>query len=250
MPLFVYLYFRPDQRRVAVAGLLAATAITYTANSSGPLMCFLSGLIGLAVWPLRQKMRRVRWAMVAGLFGLMFLMKAPIWYTLAKVSDFAGGDGWYRSYLMQQCFKHFSDWWLMGTNDTTEWAVTYMPWGGADLCNVYVSIAATEGLASLALFVLILVQCFRKLGLALKAAEEVLPEPIALLWCLGCVLFAHVCTLFSVTYWDQMFVIWWGFLAMISSATSSILAGLTSPEMVEDAPENSFEENLAGNATR
>jgi hypothetical protein len=33
-------------------------------------------------------------------------------------------------------------------------------------------------------------------------------------------LFAHVVTLFSVTYWDQMHVAWWGLLAIISSVTS------------------------------
>ncbi|MGD0812280.1 MAG: hypothetical protein ABSA83_01640 [Verrucomicrobiota bacterium] len=224
MPLFVWWFFRPGQRRIAVAGLLAATAITFTANSSGPLMAYLSGLIGLAFWPLRKDMRRVRRGIVAALVVLALVMKAPIWYILAKVSDVTGGDGWYRSYLMEQCFNHFSDWWLTGTDDTSGWAAALMPWGGADLCNIYVACAATGGLACLVCFVLVLVWCFQYLGRALNAARVSLSENEGLLWCCGCVLFAHVCTLFSITYWDQFFVIWWGFLAMISSVTSSILA--------------------------
>jgi hypothetical protein len=224
MPLYVCLFFGHVQRRAAIAGLIAATAITYTANSSGPLMAYLSGLVGLAFWPLRKDMRRVRWAIVVAVLGLAIFMNAPIWYILAKVSDIAGGDGWYRSYLMEQCCKHFSDWWLLGTDNTANWAATGMPWGGADLCNLYVSCAAGAGLGGLILIILLLVRCFSYLGLALKTARDILPESEGLLWCCGCVLFAHVCTLFSVTYYDQIIVVWWGLLAMISSVTSSILA--------------------------
>ena len=215
MPLFVWLIFKRDRRRVAVAGLIAATAITYTSNSSGPLMAYLSGLVGLAFWPLRKDMRTVRWGIVVALVGLALVMKAPIWYLLAKVSDITGGDGWYRSYLMEQCFNHVSDWWLMGTDKTGDWAATQMSWGGADLCNIYVS-------------------CFSYLGLALESARDSLAQSEGLLWCCGCILFAHVCTLFSVTYFDQLFVVWWGFLAMISGVTAEMLERVPSPELVDD----------------
>jgi hypothetical protein len=100
---------------------------------------------------------------------------------------------------MEQCFNHMSDWWLLGTNDTSAWASTGMWWGGADLCNVYVSYAAGAGMAGLVLIILVLVRCFSYLGLALKTAADNLPESVGLLWCCGCVLFAHVCTFFSNT---------------------------------------------------
>ena len=120
-----------------------------------------------------------------------------------------------------------------------------MSWGGADLCNVYVSCAAGAGLAGLVLFILLLVRCFSYLGLALKAARDSLPQSEGLVWCCGSILFAHVCALFSNTYFDQLFVIWWGFLAMISSATSSILAQPAPTEVDEGALEASAEEILA-----
>jgi hypothetical protein len=224
MPLFVNLLFTPGRRGIAIAGLFAATAITFTSNSSGPLMAYLSGLVGLAFWPLRKDMQRVRWGIVALLVALTLVMKAPIWYILSKVSEITGGDGWSRSYLMEQCFNHTSDWWLLGTSNTIGWASTGMPWGGADLCNFYVFCAAEAGLGGLILIILLLVRCFSYLGLALKTARDTLPQSEGLLWCCGCILFAHVCALFSVAYWDQLFVTWWGFLAMISSVTSSILA--------------------------
>jgi hypothetical protein len=237
VPLFVYLLSRRDQRTVAVAGLVAASAMTYTSNSSGPMMAYLSGLVGLAFWPLREKMRLVRLGIVAVLVGLVIFMKAPIWYLLAKVSDITGGDGWARSYLMEQCFNHIHDWWLLGTANTGNWAATQMVWGGADLCNIYVSCAAGAGMAGLILIILVLTRCFSYLGLALKTARESVPESEGLLWCCGTVLFAHVCTLFSNTYFDQLFVVWWGFLAMISSATSAILAQPLAAEISESGVE-------------
>jgi hypothetical protein len=234
MPFFVSLFFRGGRRRVAVAGLIAATAITYTSNSSGPLMAYLSCLVGLAFWPMRQDMRRVRWGIVAALVGYDLLSKAPIWYIFSKISDITGGDGWYRSYLMEQCWKHFSDWWLMGTSDTSTWGATLMTWGGADLCNIFVSCAASAGLGSLILFILLLVLCFRSLGVALQVSRETLPRVEGLLWCLGCALFAHIITQFSVTYYDQLWVVWWGLLAMISSVSSELLEHAPVKELVED----------------
>jgi hypothetical protein len=222
-PLFIGLSFMAGQRRIASVGVIAATAITYSSNSSGPLMAYLSGLVGLLFWPLRREMRPVRWGLVLILVALALVMKAPIWYLAAKISALTGGDGWHRSYLMEQCFRHFSEWWLAGTSDTADWAITQMTWGGADITNMYVCCAAEAGLVSLMLFILILVRCFRGLGAALCAARQAAPQAEGLLWCLGTVLFAHVVTLFSVTYWDQMHVVWWGFLAMISSVTSAII---------------------------
>jgi hypothetical protein len=61
-------------------------------------------------------------------------------------------------------------------------------------------------------------------------------------WGLGAALFAHVVALFSVSYFDQIHVIWWGSLAIISSSTADFLAStnpvpvepeMTDPEMSE-----------------
>ena len=241
MPLFVWLLFKHGQRPVAVAGLIAATVITYTSNSSGPLMAYLSGLIGLVFWPLRRNTRQVRWGIVFALIVLALVMKAPIWYLLSKISDITGGDGWYRSHLMEECYNHFSDWWIMGTDNTTDWGATQMPWGGADLCNLFVSCSVNAGLGGLILIILVLVRCFSYLGLALKKARDSLSQSEGLLWCCACVLFAHLCTLFSVTYWDQLFVTWWGFLAMVSSVTSELLERTPATEPVAIVPEPALE---------
>lgn len=222
LPLFVALFYTRQKRSFAVVGLVAATVITYTSNSSGPLMAYLSSLLALAFWRLRERMRTVRWGIVAALVGYGLLSKAPIWYLFSKISDLTGGDGWHRSYLMEQCFNHFSDWWLAGTTKTGDWAAAQMSWGGADLTNQYVSCAAGAGLASLVLFILILVLSFRHIGAARRLARVSAPQDEMLLWCLGAMLFSHVVTQFSVTYFDQFHVVWWGGLALISTATASL----------------------------
>jgi hypothetical protein len=221
VPLFVGLFMVNRQRwAAAAAGIVAATVMTYTSNSSGPLMAYVSGLVALVFWQKRKDMRTVRRGLAAILIALAIVMKAPIWYLIAKISSLTGGDGWHRAFLMDQCYQHFFDWWLMGTDDTSKWAVTMMSWGGADITNQYVSCAANAGLASLILFIIILVRCFRNLGLALIVARQTNSGAEPLFWCLGCALFAHVVTIFSVTYWDQMYVAWWGLLAIISSVTA------------------------------
>jgi hypothetical protein len=222
MPLFAGLFLMPGKRAASVMGFSAATAITYTSNSSGPLLAYLSCIIALAFWPLRKDMRRVRRGIVFVLIGYTLASKAPVWYIFSKISDITGGDGWHRSYLMDQCFRHIADWWLAGTEDTSAWAVTHMAWGGADITNEYVSCAANAGLGSLVLFILILVRCFGNLGRTLFVFKKAPLYAEALVWCLGCALFGHVVTLFSVTYFDQMQVVWWGFLAVLASVTGTV----------------------------
>lgn len=238
IPLFACLYATKPQRRLLAAGaIIAATAITYSSNCSGPLMSYLSSWVGLAFWPAREQMRRVRWCLVIGLFVLSLVMNSPIWYVMAKISAITGGDGWSRSYLMDQCFKHFSDWWTMGTSDTSAWAATTMAWGGADLCNAYVSAAAAGGLSALVSFILLLVFCFGNLGSARKAASLDPSKNQEIFWCMGCVLFSHVMVLFSVTYWDQMSTIWWGTIAMIASISSSSFRTAPAVEGLEETDE-------------
>jgi hypothetical protein len=233
LPLFLGLY-NTIMRRIAIIGLISAAVITYTSNSSGPLIAFLSGIVGWLFWPWRRGMKTVRWGILAALVGLHVSMKVPVWFIISKMADLTGGDGWHRSYLIDQAIRHFPDWWLMGTSQTRDWMPTVLVDGQADLTDLYVSAGTGGGLIALVFLVLILVRCFRSLGQSIeqvreRAVEETAARPELLeaekmLWCLGCALFAHVVTLFSVTYFDQMHVVWWGLLATISSATASVLA--------------------------
>ena len=228
LPIFVMMLPNRDNRRAAVVGIFSGIAIVYTSNSSGPLMGLLGGVSALLFWPWRQNMRRIRWGIVTALVLLHLVMKAPVWFLIAKISDITGGDGWYRSQLIDQFFKHFSDWWLCGTSETGDWMPTGLwdPKTGkvsADMTNQYVACGVNGGLCSLWVYVLIIVRCFRQLGNAAKIIKPHFQNDERMLWGIGATLFAHAFAIISVTYWDQMYVPWWGLLGIISALTGDIL---------------------------
>jgi hypothetical protein len=241
MPLFAGFLLSSQRRGVLIAGLFAAAAITYTSNSSGPLMAFMTGLIALSFWRWRRDMKVVRWSIVLVLLGLHIVMKAPVWFIIARLADLTGGDGWFRAKLIDQFLRHFSDWWLIGTSKTGDWMPTQITFANgevsADITNQYVAAGVTGGLLSLILFVLILVRCFRGLGIELREARDGAIKTEILFWCFGCSLVAHVVTLFSVTYFDQMQVAWWGFLGIVASATSSVVMNPPIIELQNDDAE-------------
>src|ERR1022692_2690653 len=231
MPMFIGMYRLKSQRLTAIIGLLAATVITYTSNSSGPLMAYLSGVTAWLFWPLRRDMRMVRRGIVAVLIGLHLVMKVPVWFIFSKLGALTGGDGWHRSYLIDRFIHFFPDWWLLGTQDTSDWMPTVLAEGGADLTDPYVAAGVNGGLVCLVILILLLVRCFRYLGLAMNELRGSSSEAELFLWGMSAALFAHIVPLFSVTYWDQMHVAWWGLLAIISSSTSDVLKSARAAEI-------------------
>ena len=66
-------------------------------------------------------MRTVRWSLLGLFIALALVMKAPVWYVLAHF-DFVGGSGGYdRANLLDNCWRHIGDWWLIGTGNNWAW---------------------------------------------------------------------------------------------------------------------------------
>lgn len=122
-PLFIGLWFaRPADKVRAVVGAFSAMVVAVAAASSGALLAMMAAMAGMLVWRVRDHMRWVRWGMVIAIGVLAVLMNAPVWFIIARVSEVAGGTGWYRSYLIDQAIKHFDEWWLVGSTYTVHWA--------------------------------------------------------------------------------------------------------------------------------
>ena len=223
IPMFMSLYRFKGRSFAATVGLVAAIVITYTSNSSGPLMAALSSVVAWMFWPMRTMMKKVRWGIVLFLIFLHLSMKVPVWFIFSKLGSLTGGDGWHRSYLIDQFIHFFPDWWLLGAKSTSNWMPTVLANGSADITDFYVAAGVNGGLISLVLLILILVRCFSFLGLAMREHRLHSSDAEVLLWGLGGALFSHVVTLFSVTYWDQLFVVLWACLAIISSVTADTL---------------------------
>jgi len=146
-------------------------------------------------------------------------MKAPVWFLLGRISDVIGGGGYHRAYLIDNFVKTFSSWWLAGTSDTSTWMATTLAAGGADLTNQFVSDGVNAGLLCVVLSILVVVRCFQVSGAAMKQHASNF-EMERLLWANGATLVGSIAILFSVTYFDQMHVIWYFLLACIAGLSA------------------------------
>src|SRR5258708_36009516 len=113
----------------------------------------------------------------------------------------------------------------MGAEETSNWFPYHLvgaAGGGADITNQFVSDGINAGLIGLFLSVLLVVRCFQKLGCAIDSVRGIEPAAEKILWGLGATFTGSIAILFSVTYFDQMHVFWYFFLACISTVTASV----------------------------
>lgn len=194
IPLFVWLWGQKRSRMLAAAGLVGATSMVITSSSSTSWMAIAGSFTGLFFWPFRRRMRFFRWALVIGLTVLHLAMKAPVWALIARIDLTGSSSSFHRYYLLDQCIRHFSDWWLLGYRYYDKWG-----WDMWDLCNQFVVAALTGGLVTLVCYIAIFVRCFSAIGTARKNVEGN-PNAEWFTWCLGSVLFAHVVSHFGINY--------------------------------------------------
>lgn len=224
VPLFAWLWTVGGSRLVATAGLAASTIITVMSASSTPVLAYIAAIIGICLWPLRNHLSIIRWGLVLGLVFLALIMKAPVWFVLARIDLTGGSSGYHRAMLIDQFIKHFGDWWLIGTNTNGSWG-----WDLWDTCNQYVTEGETGGLATLVCFVAIISVAFRRLGNA-RRAEYGSPDREWYFWALGTALFAHVVAFWGIMYFDQTRMLWYAMLAIIIAATYPAVARETVTE--------------------
>lgn len=219
MPLFVGLFFKKGfPRKLAISGFVASTIITVLSHSSGPIISYLFGIIGFAVWPFRRKMRTVRWGVLAALVSLHIVMKAPVWALIGRLGDLIGGTGYHRVELIDAFMRHFGEWWLIGTKFTAHWGpfVLVSEPNMVDITNQYMLVGIEGGLLTMFLFIAIIAYSFRAIGRAIQATEGQSAFTQICLWSLGVALLGHTVSFISVSYFTQLVVFWYMLLAMIS----------------------------------
>jgi len=229
LPLFFWLWKVARSKFLAVIGMISSTVIVLSAASSTAIMALFAGVFGLCLWPFRKKMRQIRWGIVILLFSLNLVMKAPVWFLIARVDIVSGSTSYQRAYLIDQFVRHFGDWWLVGTYQSEDWGTDM--W---DHTNQFVAEGETGGLATLICFIAMISVSFAMIGKARKAVEGD-KEKEWYLWILGVLLFSHIVGYFGISYFDQTRFYWFASLAMISAATAPILASQPINETVLDA---------------
>jgi hypothetical protein len=213
VPLFYWLGRLNGHKVMASLGIAGSVLMVFFSASSTPAMALLGGLGVLALWPIRRSMRQLRWGIVLSLFVLQIVMKAPVWFLIARVQVTGASDAYDRAMLIDIFFRHFSSWWLIGA-DPAKWGNDM--W---DLCNQFVGVGETGGLGAFVFFIALFVRSFSKLGKTRKRVAGV-DKLEWLQWSIGAVMFVHILSYFGVSYYDQTAIWWYASLAMVSAAAT------------------------------
>ena len=98
---------------------------------------------------------------------------------------------------------------------------TVASWGiwAGDVTNQYLLMGVTGGIVTMLLFIAIIVIAFREVG-RLWRSHANHPFKLALSWALGVSLFVHCVMFIGVSYFGQIYLIWYLLLAMIGSMSS------------------------------
>ena len=160
-------------------------------------------------------MRRIRQGIVIVLLGLNAVMKAPVWFLIARVDLTGGSSSYHRAQLVDECIQHFRDWWLMGVKDPSSWGLDM--W---DAQNQFVNVAEAGGLLALIFLILLISRSFGRLG-DVRTRSRGDRRTAWIAWSLGAALFANVVGFFGVNYFDQSRMWWFLLLAMISTLAAT-----------------------------
>lgn len=243
LALYVSLWWRKQDRAVAALGAALCAALVLLSNSGGPVTSALAAAVGWVMWPVRNRMRLVRYAMLGVLVFLILFMKAPIWYLPFKISLIVGGGGYHRGALMESAWNDLSQWWLFGMDlrNSVNWIPYFHPLtGGADITNQFIVFAIYGGLAGLVLLVLVLSCAFSEIGRKMKLLRLFGDKPSsseALLWGLGVALSVHAVSWLGIAYFDQSWVIWLLHLSAVSAVVESVRHQGTEQLISETSPQ-------------
>lgn len=218
VPLFLSLFWQSRQaKRLAVIGLISSTIITVTSASSTSYLAYVAAVIGTCMWPARKYIRQIMWGGVFALIGLHIVMKAPVWALIGRATVFGSSTGYHRYVLIDRFIRNFDEWWLCGTSSTAHWAhESVQTW---DVSNLFVRIGVDGGLISLTFFIFVIMNCFWSIGKSLRFWENDVKTQ-RLIWAMGAALFTHIIAFIGFSYWDQLYVIFYMLLAMISTVSN------------------------------
>ena len=229
LPLFLACWWQDGRmKKWAIPGCIASTLITLTAGSAGPLSTYILAGLAFLMWPLRGRLRTIRWAAVFCLVVLHLVMKAPVWALIARVQIVPGASAYHRFNVIDTFVNHIGEWWMYGVPSTEKWG-----WMMDDVANQYCVVAKHGGLLALFLFIRILTLGFREVGLTLKETGQDRATE-RLVWGLGVMLFAHATVFFSISYYDQIKVVWYLSLGMVASARLLIQPSKVATELVPE----------------
>jgi hypothetical protein len=212
LPLIAARWWQPGFAKVEAAlGASAALVVVNCCASSTPVFGVAGAMVGAGFFALRRHTRALRWGLLAVIIALHFMMQAPVWHLISRVSAVGGSTAHFRYQLINSFINRFSEWAPLGVNSTAHWF-----WGAQDLTNFYVAQGVNGGFATFALFLAIISLAFGGVGRAWRTVESH-PAALALAWALGVSLLVHVFNFFGVSYVGTIVGLWYLTLGVIGS---------------------------------
>lgn len=241
LPMAVYLW-RVD-RNASLMGLFGTTAVVYASGSSGPIMTMLTCIAAMILWHKRRYLRMICWTGIVALFLLNFIMNDPVYYLIARIDITGGSTGYHRAALIQSAINHFGEWWLAGTDYTRHW----MPSGIAatpnhtDITNQYIAMGVMGGFGLMSVFIWVMAASFVAVARARKALrlQNAPSMDQFLVWVLGAILFGHVTTFLTISYFGQATTFLYLLIGIIGS-----LHGLRVVSLSKRSPQPSVERRI------
>jgi hypothetical protein len=229
VPIFVGLWWQGKRNRViAGLGIVGGIMMAVASASSTPIMTCGAGVLALMLWPMRHRLRIFRWTAVLGIVALSCVMKAPVWFLVARVGGSMGGSGYHRAMLIDNFIRHFGEWWLLGTQNNAAWG--FDMW---DVDNAYVGAGISGGLITFVLFLALLVYTFKRVGKSRRLVRTSRPDE-RLVWAIGASLFANAVGFFGIVYFDQSILAWYCVLAIVSATATFMVEGKQPPGELRD----------------
>jgi hypothetical protein len=219
----VCILMRRRTRLWAAAGIGSCFLISVASASSGPILAFMTGAGAVYLWRWRDKLRYIQIGTAAVLVTLHLVMKVPIWYLMARIDLAGGSTGWHRAKLIDSAIAHLNEWWLFGTDYTRHWMPSGVSWSRdhADITNYYLHLGVIGGLPLMLALVAILVMAFRLLGRRMQQMRAAGDPHEFILWCTGAALLSHSISFFSISYFDQMYALFYLTVAAVPALSRS-----------------------------
>jgi len=214
VPLFIGFASQEKSKLLLWSAVGASAFIVAATAGSTQVLTLLTVLILLCVYKWRQHTATAAWGILASLFALHIVMKAPVWHLIARVGVVGGSTGWHRYNLINGAITHFGEWMFLGCRSTAHWG-----WDLTDITNQYVLEGVNGGVITLALFLVMIYMALRfLLRLCLQYQEH---KRRFLVWCLFVAILGHSVSFFGVSYFGQITMLWYMTLAMVGFLNES-----------------------------
>jgi hypothetical protein len=240
-PLFLALWMTGKSKVMAGVGAVASVVMVFASTSSTPVGSLIGCIMAIGFWPLRKQMRTVRWSLLGLFIAVALVMKSPVWYVLAHFDFVGGSGGWDRANLLDNCWRHIGDWWLIGTGDNWKWGYDMF-----DACDEFVAAAVNGGVLGLSLFIAIISISFRTLGQARRLVKGSSKREW-FCWLIGVSLVTHLFNFLGVFYYDQSQFVLLALFALAPAISLSLAERRSSVKLsgpastVDQSIETSFE---------